>query len=163
MVEVETALWILILLLFVLSIVGLILPILPGMLFLWGGFLLYQFTLGDPGLPASFWILTTVFTLLMFGADFYMNVFFVNRFGGSVWSQWASLLGLILGFFIYPPFGILLLPLLFIFMIESYLQGSYRKGIRVSLATLASIISSSVVKGVLQILLIVIFFLYIVL
>jgi len=158
---VELVLWLVISLLFILSFIGLVVPIIPGMLLLWIGFLLYQFTLADPGLPPLFWVIALVVTIFIFGSDFYLNFYFVDKFGGSVWSQWGSIIGVLVGFFIFPPFGILLLPLVAVFIIESIVQASYKKALKVTLATVASLISSAFMKGLFQTVLLILFFFYV--
>ena len=50
----EVVLWILILLSFVLAFVGLIKPIIPSVLVLWVGFLIYQFGFSQDGYHGYF-------------------------------------------------------------------------------------------------------------
>ena len=40
-----------------------------------------------------------------------MNKYFVNRFGGSKLGEYAALIGVIVGCFVIPPFGIIIVPL----------------------------------------------------
>lgn len=155
--------WVLIALLFILSFIGIVVPIIPGVLLLWFGFLAYHFFINPNELSLFFWITVGLFTLVLLGAEFYLNLYFVEQFGGSKWSKWGALIGMVLGIFIYPPFGILLLPLVIVFIIEVSLQASFKKGSLAALGTLAGFLSGAIAKVLLQVFMIVIFFLFIIL
>ena len=93
----EVVLWILILLSFVLAFVGLIKPIIPSVLVLWVGFLIYQFGFSQDGLSWIFYVAMILFTVFILVSDFLMNKYFVNRFGGSKLGEYAALIGVIIG------------------------------------------------------------------
>ncbi|MDN6067353.1 MAG: DUF456 family protein, partial [Staphylococcus equorum] len=76
-------LWILIIASFVLAFVGLIKPIIPSVLVLWVGFLIYQFAFHNGNLSWIFYVSMILFTVFILVADFIMNKYFVNKFGGS--------------------------------------------------------------------------------
>ncbi|HZW67180.1 MAG TPA: DUF456 family protein [Pseudogracilibacillus sp.] len=155
-------LWVLIALLFILSFIGIVVPIIPGVLLLWIGFLVYHFFINAHDLSLFFWITVGLFTFVLLGADFYLNLYFVEQFGGSKWSKWGALIGMFLGIFIYPPFGILLVPLIIVFIIEVSLQNSFKKGSLAALGTLAGFLSGAVAKVMLQVVMIIIFFIFII-
>lgn len=158
----EILLWIVIVALFLLGFVGVFLPVLPETIFLWIGFLLYHFFLADPGmgLPASFWWGMVVLSLLMFGADFLSNLYFVKKYGGSKWATLAVVVGLLLGFAVFPPFGMLFLPFLLVLAVELFLENKqFDRALKVALGTLVAFLGSTVVKVVIQLVMIVWFFL----
>ena len=76
-------LWILIILMFILAFVGLVKPIIPSILVMWIGFLIYQFGFNDGHLSWVFYVAMIIFTVLILIADFMMNKYFVARF----WEQ----------------------------------------------------------------------------
>jgi uncharacterized protein YqgC (DUF456 family) len=157
----EILLWIVVVALFALSIAGIFLPVLPDTILLWGGFLLYHFFIADPGagLPASFWWGMAVFSLLLYGADLLTNMYFVKKYGGSKWSSLAAALGIFLGIFLFPPFGMLILPFLFVIMVELLVQKQpMEKAMKAGVGSLVGFLGSAVVKVVLQLAMIVWFF-----
>lgn len=157
----EILLWIVIVALFILSIVGIFMPVLPDTLLLWGGFLLYHFFLTSPGegLPASFWWGMVALSILMYGADLLTNMYFVKRYGGSKWSSFAAVVGIILGLFVFPPFGILIMPFILVVIVELLQNQPFERALKAGLGSLIGFLSSAVVKVVIQIAMIIWFFL----
>ncbi|MFP3391203.1 DUF456 domain-containing protein [Brevibacillus sp. SIMBA_040] len=157
----DIVLWIIVIALFVLSIAGIFLPVLPDTILLWGGFLLYHFFIADPGagLPASFWWGMAVLSVLLYGADLLTNMFFVKKYGGSKWSSMAAVVGIILGIFLFPPFGMLIMPFVLVVLVELLIQKqSVEKAIRAGFGSLIGFLGSAVVKVVLQVAMIIWFF-----
>lgn len=153
----EIVLWILVAVLFILSIAGIFVPILPDMLLLWAGVLLYQFTIADPGagLPTSFWIGMVIMSLLMFGADFLTNAYFVKKYGGSKWSQIGSIAGVILGAILFPPFGIIIFPFVIVILIEMLTQKRpLDEAVKVGIGSIVAFLGSAIMKVVLQVVMI---------
>ncbi|WP_134686710.1 DUF456 domain-containing protein [Brevibacillus migulae] len=158
----DIILWIIVVLLFALSIAGIFLPVLPDTILLWAGFLLYQFGIAEPGvgLPASFWWGMVVMSILLYGADLMTNLYFVKKYGGSKLSSIGAVLGIILGIFFFPPIGMIVLPFLFVIGIETLIQKRpIEQAVKVGFGSLIAFLGSAVVKVVLQIVMIVWFFL----
>lgn len=158
----EILLWIVIVALFVLSIAGIFLPVIPDTILLWAGFLLYHFFVADPGagLPASFWWGMGGLSVLLYGADLLTNMYFVKRYGGSKWSSFAAAVGIFLGIFIFPPLGMIILPFVLVVLVELFVQKqSMERAIKAGLGSLVGFLGSAVVKVVLQLVMIVWFFL----
>ncbi|UFJ42252.1 DUF456 family protein [Brevibacillus humidisoli] len=158
----EIFLWIVIVALFVLSIAGIFLPVLPDTVFLWAGFLLYHFFVADPGmgLPASFWWGMVVLSIMLFGADLLTNLYFVKKYGGSKWSSFAAVVGLLLGLLVFPPFGMLILPFLLVLAVEIGLEKKkLDSALKVAVGTLIAFLGSTVVKIAIQLAMIAWFFL----
>ncbi|AWX56687.1 DUF456 domain-containing protein [Brevibacillus brevis] len=157
----EIFLWVVVVLLFLLSIAGIFLPVLPDTILLWAGFLLYHFFIADPGagLPASFWWGMVVLSILLYGADLLTNMYFVKRYGGSKWSSIAAAVGIILGIFVFPPFGMLILPFVFVVLVELMVQKqSMERAVKAGVGSLIGFLGSAVVKVILQVTMIIWFF-----
>ncbi|MFD2371409.1 DUF456 domain-containing protein [Brevibacillus sp. GCM10020057] len=158
----EILLWVLVAALFVLSIAGIFLPVLPDTILLWGGFLLYQFFIAEPGseLPASFWWGMAAMSVLLYGADLLTNMYFVKRYGGSKWSSLAAVLGILIGIFAFPPLGMIILPFVFVVLVELFVQQQpLERAIKAGFGSLVGFFGSAVVKVVLQVTMIIWFFL----
>lgn len=111
-------LWILIILAFIIAFIGLIKPFIPSVLILWIGFLIYQFGFHDKGLSWIFYVAMIIFTVFILLSDFLMNKYFVNRFGGSKLGEYVALIGVIVGCFVLPPFGIIIVPFVAVLVVE---------------------------------------------
>ncbi|GEB33735.1 membrane protein [Brevibacillus parabrevis] len=160
--QMDILLWIVVLVLFALSIAGIFLPVLPDTILLWAGFLLYHFFIADPGagLPASFWWGMVVFSILLYGADLLTNMYFVKKYGGSKWSSVAAAAGIFLGIFVFPPFGMIVLPFVFVVLVELLVQNQpFERAVKAGFGSLIGFLGSAVVKVVLQVTMIIWFFL----
>src|SRR5690625_404282 len=138
--------------------IGIVVPVIPAVALIWLGFLLYHFLLDSQQLTFFFWMIMIVLTIIIFGADFVTNRYFVGRFGGSGWSQWGAILGLFIGFFIYPPFGIIFVPFIFVFLIEIAQQRTAKEASQAAIGALAGFLSGTVAKFLIQTVMIVWFF-----
>ncbi|MGG1661283.1 DUF456 domain-containing protein [Brevibacillus sp. NRS-1366] len=157
----EIFLWIIVVALFALSIAGIFMPVLPDTILLWGGFLLYHFVIAEPGagLPASFWWGMAVLSILLYGADLLTNMYFVKKYGGSKWSSVAAAVGIFLGIFLFPPFGMLILPFVLVVLVELLAQKQpIEKAVKAGFGSLIGFLGSAVVKVVLQVTMIIWFF-----
>ena len=105
-------LWILIIIAFALAFIGLIKPVIPSLLMLWIGFLIYQFGFHEGRLSWIFYVAMIIFTIMILVADFVMNKYFVNRFGGSKIGEYTALIGVIVGVSFFLPLVLSLFLLL---------------------------------------------------
>lgn len=151
--------WIGIVLLFVLSFVGLIFPIIPSVLAIWGGFLLYYFGIGKDELSLLFWIAMAILTLLIFIADILASSYFVKKYGGSKWGERIAALAIIVGAFIMPPFGILIVPFLAVIITELIIEKDIPKALNIGIATLIGLLSGTLAKFIIQLIMMIWFFL----
>jgi uncharacterized protein YqgC (DUF456 family) len=154
--------WILIIACFILAFAGLIYPVIPGVLVLWAGFLIYQFGIDSHELTMSFWILQGLFTVFLFAADFIANSYFLKKYGSTKWGERVGMVSIIIGSFFIPPFGLLIIPFISVFVTELLHKKGAKDAFLVALATVIGFLSSSVAKAIIQIVMIVIFILYII-
>jgi uncharacterized protein len=159
----DIIIWVLIIALFILSFIGIVFPIIPSVLVLWGGFLLYQFLINSEQLNAAFWIGMSIFTVVLILADIIANSYFVKRFGGSKWGERGAAVAVILGSFIIPPFGIIILPFLVVFFIEILQSKTVGEAIRASIGSLLGFLGGALAKIVIQMIMIIWFFIVVLL
>lgn len=152
--------WSLIFILFVLSFIGIVMPILPGIPFIWAGFLIYHFAI-DSISSWNFWMSMILISVFILVADYLVSGHWVRRWGGSKVGSYGAVLGVLIGPFIFGPIGMVVLPFLLVILIEVLRGVHFEKAIKMGLASLIGLIGSSIAKGILQLIMLIIFFLYI--
>ncbi|UOQ49179.1 DUF456 family protein [Gracilibacillus caseinilyticus] len=150
--------WILIVVCFVLAFVGIIFPIIPSVLVIWIGFLIYQFALAASNIGWIFWIAMVIWTLLLIFADIIANSYFVKKFGGSKTGERLAAVGVIVGSFIIPPFGIIIVPFVFVCVTELILKKTVQDAFKAALGSLIGFLSGTFAKIIIQLIMIIWFF-----
>ncbi|PTI40869.1 DUF456 domain-containing protein [Staphylococcus casei] len=151
-------LWLLIIVAFILAFVGLIKPIIPSVLVLWVGFLIYQFGFHNGHLSWIFYVSMILFTVFILVADFLMNKYFVNKFGGSKMSEYAALVGVIIGCFVFPPFGIIIIPFVAVLIVEMIQEPNLAKALKASFGSVVAFLASSAAQAFIMFIMVVWFF-----
>ncbi|WP_342543476.1 DUF456 family protein [Paenisporosarcina sp. FSL H8-0542] len=151
--------WGLIIISFVIGFIGLVYPIIPSVIFIVGGFLLYGVFFSFAELPWWFWLIEVLFVILLFGADMMANAFGVKKYGGSKAGIWGSTIGLLLGPIVLPFAGIILGPFLGAIIAELlFARTSIKQAIKTGFGSVIGFLTSVITKGIVQIVMIVIFF-----
>ncbi|MBM7094857.1 DUF456 domain-containing protein [Bacillus sp. H-16] len=153
----DILIWLIIVSFFLLSFVGLFYPVIPGILMIWLGFASYHFFMDSLGFWS--WGSLLVLTVLIFAADFVANMYFVERRGGSKWGGRMAIAGLIIGAFVVPPFGIILVPFALVVITEYLVTKDITSALKIGTGTVFAFLSSTFAKFVIQVVIIVIFFL----
>lgn len=152
--------WTLIIIAFVIAFVGLIYPIIPSVLFVLAGFIVYGVFYSFSNLPWWFWLIEILFVVLLFGADMLSNILGVKKFGGSKAGMWGSTVGLLVGPFVLPFAGILLGPFIGALLAEMLVEKrTLKESFNSGVGSVVGFLTSIVTKGILQGMMIVIFFL----
>ncbi|AIK37564.1 DUF456 domain-containing protein [Bacillus pseudomycoides] len=146
---------------FIVSFIAFIYPIIPGILALWAGYLIYHFGINGGELTISFWILQIIFTIIIFVADFIANGYFLKKYGSTKWGERVGMVSIIIGSFFFPPFGLIIIPFLSVFVTEIMHKKTPQEAFMVGIATVVGFLSSTVAKAILQIIMIIIFVCYI--
>ncbi|KGA96046.1 membrane protein [Alkalihalobacillus alcalophilus ATCC 27647 = CGMCC 1.3604] len=153
---VEMLWWIVVAICFFLSFIGLIFPLVPSVLVIWVGFLVYGFGIGTfSDLSVWFWSGMVIFTLFLILADIIASQYFVKRYGGSKWGERMAAIGVIVGSFIMPPFGIIFVPFILVFVTELISIQQPGHAFKVAIASLIAFLSSTVAKGLVQFIMII--------
>jgi uncharacterized protein YqgC (DUF456 family) len=93
------------------GLAGCVLPALPGPPLSYIALLLLHFT-GRYQFSNKFLIIWLIITAVVVILDYLVPVWGAKKFGAGKRGVWGSIIGLLLGFFIFPPFGIILGPFL---------------------------------------------------
>src|SRR6056297_241760 len=93
------------------GILGGVLPVVPGPPLSYTGLLLLHFT-EKHSFSSQFLITWAIITIVVTVLDYFIPVWGTGRFGGSKRGIWGSVIGLVIGLFFFPPFGIIIGPFL---------------------------------------------------
>ena len=113
----------------ILGVIGCFLPILPGPPLNFIAMLLLQLK-EDPPFSTTFLILWGIVAVVVTLIDYITPVYGTKKFGGSRYGIIGSMVGLILGVFLFPPFGIIIGPLVGAIAGELYAGQKGQKAIR---------------------------------
>ncbi|MDE6809724.1 MAG: DUF456 domain-containing protein [Muribaculaceae bacterium] len=103
--------------LIVIGLVGCVLPVLPGPILAFGGYLLLLLTPAADNIGAVSLFMAGFVTLLTIVADFVVPVLGVKMFEGSDYGKWGSFIGGIAGVF-FMPVGLIAGPFIGAFVGE---------------------------------------------
>ncbi len=154
----ETTALILAILLFIVGLLGTILPILPGAILIYGGMLLYGYLTKFATLDANFFLLQALVLGLIFSVDFLASAVGTRRFKGSKQAAWGAVIGTIVGLIFLGPLGIIIGPFLGAVGAELLRGIQVKQAVRVGFGTLVGILGGTVLKLFAGILMIVYFF-----
>ncbi|WP_040952915.1 DUF456 domain-containing protein [Gorillibacterium massiliense] len=154
--------WILVIALFVIGMAGIVYPVLPSVVAVYAAFFVYGIFISFKPFGFWFWSLQTMLFAAIFVSDHLISALGVKKFGGSKASVWGSIIGLIIGPFIFPGVGLILGPFLGAMAGELLIGASFNQSVKVGIGSLLGFFSSAVVKVILQILMIVLFFIWLI-
>ncbi len=93
------------------GIMGCILPVIPGPPLSYIGLLFLHFT-ERYQFSSRFLIIWAAITIVVYALDYLIPAWGTKKFGGSKRGVWGSIIGLVIGLFFFPPFGIIIGPFL---------------------------------------------------
>ncbi len=128
-------------LLLLIGLIGSIVPILPGPPIAYCGLLLVHFSSKHP-FSVEFLIIFGLLAILSAVIDNVLPIYATKKFNGSKKGVWGSAIGLIIGLFFFPPFGILAGPILGAFVGEILDGKSTNNAIRPAFGSLIGFLSS---------------------
>lgn len=147
-----------IMILFVLTYVGMVVPLLPDVPFLLGGFLLYHFFLAENGLSAAFWITSVIVVGLMMVIEYIATGIAVKKSGGTTLSILLGMAGLLICPILIGPPGFIIGPFLAVFVFELIKQGRLIEATKIAFSTFLGLISSILIKFMIVTVLLIWFF-----
>jgi len=154
--------WILIVVLFLVGMAGTVYPILPGVLAIYAAFFVYGFMISFEPFGWVFWTIQTLILAVLFIADYAVSAWGVKRFGGSRASVIGSTIGIIVGPFVIPAFGLIIGPFAGAVIGELLAGANIGKSMKVGWGSLVGLFTSVVVKVVLQAVMIILFVLWLI-
>jgi uncharacterized protein len=156
------AAWVIIILLFVVGMAGAVYPVLPGALAIYAAFFVYGFMIGFEPFGLWFWLIQTTIVAVLMIADYLVSALGVKKFGGTKASVIGSTIGLLVGPFVIPVAGLLIGPFLGAVIGELLVGTELRQAMRAGVGALVGFFSGLVVKVILQLLMIVLFIIWVI-
>lgn len=162
----EVLFWMLIGALFVLSFVGLVVPVLPGTVLIFLGFVIYHFGIDSTQLGWWFWISMIILAALGFVVDTLASAFFAKTYGGSKGAFWAAVAGAVLGPLllgaVLGPLSLVLGPMVAVVGLELLRGRDFAQAMRVGWGTFLGFLSGTLFKVLIHIVMIVWFFILVI-
>ncbi len=93
------------------GILGCVIPVIPGPPLSYVGLLFLHFT-AKYQFSSRFLVIWAIITVVVYALDYVIPAWGTKKFGGSKRGVWGSLIGLVIGLFFFPPFGIIIGPFL---------------------------------------------------
>lgn len=137
-------------LLMILGILGSFLPILPGPLTSWFGFLVLHFTEGI-ALSSTFLIVTLAVAVFIYVLDYIIPVMGTKRFGGSRLGMIGTTIGLVVGLLSPIPFGIIIGPFIGALIGEMIHRNDFNKALKAAFGSFLGFIASTFLKFIVAI------------
>lgn len=144
-------------LLFIIGLLGTVLPILPGAVLIYGGMLIYGLMTEFATLDFNFYLIQGLVFAFIFLVDYLATAAGTRHFGGSKQAGWGAAVGMIVGLF-FGPLGILVGPFLGAVGAELLRKTELSQAIRVGFGTLIGLLGGTIIKLGVEILIIVYFF-----
>ncbi|CEG27875.1 DUF456 domain-containing protein [Bacillus sp. B-jedd] len=136
---------------FVIAFVGIFFPIIPSVLFIFAGFLIYGLFISFEPFNWFFWTVQILFTILLFSADYAANMLGIKKYGGSQAAVWGSTIGLIVGPFIIPFAGILIGPFIGAIVAELLIhRKGWSESLKIGFGSVIGFISGAAAKTIIQ-------------
>ncbi|TBL71618.1 DUF456 domain-containing protein [Paenibacillus thalictri] len=153
--------WVLVIALFVVGMLGAVYPVLPGVLAIFGAFFVYGLMISFEPFGLWFWLIQSTIVAAVIIGDYVISALGVKKFGGSRASAIGSTIGVIVGPFVIPAVGLIVGPFLGAMIGELIIGANFRQSVNSGLGALLGFFSSVVVKVVLQIIMVILFFIWV--
>lgn len=129
-----------------LGLIGCFVPIIPGPPISYGGLLIFHFFSSYTINEDVLWLMAFV-VLLVTVFDLWVQIYGVKKFGGTKKAVNGSILGLIVGIFLFPPFGIIIGPFAGAFIGASMEKDTDAyESIKIALGALAGFVAGTILK-----------------
>jgi len=131
--------------LLVVGIIFSILPVIPGQVLSWGSMLILQLQ-AEPPFTARFlaiWALITAGVTLL---DYFVPIWGTKKLGGSKSGIWGATIGLIIGIFFFPPFGLIIGPFVGAFVGELVAGKDNRTAFKSGLGSFLGFVAGTMMK-----------------
>ena len=128
-----------------LGIIGCFVPVMPGPPISYGALLVFHFFSSYNIDENTLWIWALI-VIAVTVFDLWVQIYGVKKFGGTKKAVNGSIIGLIIGIFLFPPFGIIIGPFLGAFIGAKMDDPDVNKALKIALGALSGFIVGTLVK-----------------
>lgn len=150
----DTALLIIGVLCLIIGLIGCVAPILPGPPTAYAGLILMQFT-ESYKFSIPFLITMAILVIAVSVLDYVIPSIGTKKFGGSKYGSTGCLIGTFAGIFIFPPFGIILMPFAGAFAGEIIYKKNFKKALKAAFGSLLGFLGGVLCKSLICIIMII--------
>ncbi len=134
-------------------------PVLPGVVLIFAGTLIYGFFVHfQGGLNLYFYIGQGIALVLIFFLDYLAGIWGTRKYGGSSAAAWGSVIGAVLGIFTLGPLGIIVGPFIGAVAADFVKRGNLKAATRAGVGTIVGFLGGTAVKFIIEIVMIIWFF-----
>ncbi len=128
-----------------LGLLGCVLPILPGPPLSYIGLLFLQLT--DP-VPFStrFMIIMLIIVIVVMALDFLIPAWGTKKYGGSRYGIIGTVIGLVVGLLFFPPFGIIIGPVIGALAGEIMYGRTHQEATRAAFGSFIGFVATTLIK-----------------
>lgn len=133
-------------LIMLIGIAGAFIPVIPGTITSWAGLLVLYLT---NAIPMNWTVLgiTLFIAIAVFIVDYIIPAIGTKKFGGTKYGVVGTLLGLLLGIFFFPPFGLIIGPFVGAYLGEMMHDSSdSKRALKAAFGSFIGFISSTFLK-----------------
>lgn len=129
----------------IVGIIGCILPVIPGQILSWGALLFLQLT-ENPPFTTNFMVTWAMITAGVTLLDYYVPIWGTKQLGGSKRGIWGATIGLVIGIFFFPPFGLIIGPFVGAYLGELTAGKDSKTAFRSGLGSFVGFVAGTMMK-----------------
>jgi uncharacterized protein len=143
---------------FVVGLIGTVLPVLPGPVLIYGGMILYGAMTNFASLDSRFYLVQGIALAVVLAVDFVASAVGTKLFGGSKQAAIGAIIGTVLALFFLGPLGLVIGPFAGAVAVELLRGMNPSAAIRVGFGTLIGALGGTLFKLCAAVVMIVYFF-----
>jgi hypothetical protein len=132
-------------LLMVVGVLGCILPVIPGPPLSYGGLILLELT-DFADFSTTFLVVFALIAIAVTILDYFVPIWGTKRYGGTKYGSWGATVGVVLGIFLFPPLGIIILPFVGAVVGESIKGSDFNASLRAGFGSFVGFLMGTGIK-----------------
>ena len=141
----------------IIGFVGCVVPVLPGLPVSYLGILFLHFT-SKSNFSTPFLISWAIIVIVAQVLDYYGPIWGTKKLGGGKKGTWGSTIGIIVGTFLFAPFGIIIFPFVGAVIGELFDEKSFIVAVKAGFGSFVGFLAGTIIKLVIAVILAFYFF-----